>query len=94
MHHKLSIFFQATENGKSRIISSRRNGDDFEEVVADLVMPESLVSPVLKNLQMECLESNVLLFALDSRPLIMSLVTSTLVNQLGTTWAFVTLMQV
>ena len=43
---------------------------------------------------MQCLESIIILFALNSRPLIMSLVTSTLVNQPGTTWAFVTLMQV
>jgi len=45
------VFWTATENGKSRIISSRRNGDDFEEVVADLVMPESLaVDYVARNI--------------------------------------------
>jgi len=45
------VFWTSTENSKSRIISSGQDGADFEEVVSDLVMPESLaVDYVARNI--------------------------------------------
>jgi len=45
------VFWTATKNSKSRIISSSRKGERIEEVVSDLVMPESLaVDYVARNI--------------------------------------------
>jgi len=45
------VFWTATANHTSRIISSTRNGEDMEEVVTGLVMPESLaVDYVARNI--------------------------------------------